>query len=67
MIKIFKGKLTIDYFYLIFSVVNLYMLTPFIRGFYKTGELVNISFIVLFGLLAIICISKTFKYKKLWL
>ena len=65
MIKIFKGKLTIDYFYLIFSVVNLYMLTPFIRGFYKTGELVNISFIVLFGLLAIICISKTFKYEKI--
>lgn len=63
--KTFDKKLTIDYFYLMFSVVSLYMLTPFIRGFYKTGELINISFIVLFGLLAIICISKTFKYKKI--
>lgn len=67
MIKIFKGKLTIDYFYLMFSVVNLVCLIRWIYRLFTCNEdlYVSIIFTLIFSVLLVIGLKLTFKNKKI--
>ena len=62
-----KGKLTIDYFYLMFSVVNLVCLIRWIYRLFTCNEdlYVSIIFTLIFSVLLVIGLKLTFKYEKI--